>query len=468
MSREVRYLNKAIAVYSAIYIMYRLADLLVPANIYLRDLVARIHLTRIVMVIGFTLIILDIFSHRFKYVMKNSIYLYLFLIFAGISSLVRYRYGLVGDIAIISLDFIQIYLFATLMGRLSQNARKKMFLVLHTYTSIIFIPVYCYMFYQFYIEQYYMVDGLWQGYIEGRLFGIFGSVAYSALLSTLLALATFLRFRQTSSWILKLVYIIEIVICVINIALADTRGVYLGIALIFVLAISYVLRKKYIHDRKNLKKYVLLGIVFSIFVVAILYGVKVGIRKCGDYLVYKTNYNKEEYVQWDKFFEEKERPKQATISSRRVYIWQNYLYIFTDDISHMIVGLSPGGMNKYIFDRYSDNYLVTFMEKEYPLKYARGQAYQTHNAYLGVLIKTGIPGFLLVMIFLIKSFLCVSGYFLSGKDNDTDKVVILMLIVILVLNLFEDMIFLNSSAISNIFWLLSGYLLTRIQEAQEI
>ncbi len=431
----------------------------------IRNIVDMLRFVEVLDNVGLILVAVDFILNRFKYVVKNFIWLYLLLVVAVISAVVRYQYGFVISIKIIMWSLIQFHLIATSWGRLTKTDRKKLFLILHSYASLVLIPAFCYMFYQYFTEQAYNIDGVVQGYSEGRLFGLFNSVAKGALISSLLAIMTFVRFRQTHNLVLRIIYIIELIVCIVYLPLADTRGVYLGIALIYVLSVFYVLRKKYLSDRIHLKKCVVLGIVISILGTAILYGFKVGVRRTGIYLIYMVNYSEDD-TQIDELIKEKERPKQQTISSRRVVIWKNYLDIFNDDISHIVIGLSPGGINKYLYDRYPDNYLVAFVKEVYPHWYKNGMAYGTHNDYLHVLMTTGIPGFVIMMIFFIKSLVDVSGYFLSGKENKEDIAAIMMIIVFLVLNLFEDFNFFEVQALPSFFWIISGYMLTRIQEGK--
>ena len=154
-----------------------------------------------------------------------------------------------------------------------------------------------------------------------------------------------------------------------------------------------------------------------------------------------------------------DRPKQATVTSRRVFIWKSYYEIMTDRVGNLIFGLSPGGADRYIREHYPDQYVVTAMQEYYPKAYLKGGVYDTHNSYLQVVVTTGIPGICVLIVYLVCCAADAFRYVGKGIKDDFDILCLSLIGMLLAAVFFERDVFLRTTAISFIFWNLAGYLM---------
>jgi O-antigen ligase len=152
-----------------------------------------------------------------------------------------------------------------------------------------------------------------------------------------------------------------------------------------------------------------------------------------------------------------QRPPQATIASRRFEIWGSYLSILTDEPTNLRFGFSPDGLDEYIRIHYPDEYIVAFFKQAYPVPYARGEVYGTHNAFLHVLAVAGIFGLIALMGFLAFCARDVLRALAAGRGDLFAHTATAIVVLILGAICFETDVFCRMTASSLLFWLLAGY-----------
>ena len=88
---------------------------------------------------------------------------------------------------------------------------------------------------------------------------------------------------------------------------------------------------------------------------------------------------------------------------------------------NLLIGLSPGGYNKYIIEHYTESYIVKDFGVYYPKERIKGNVYGTHNGYLHVLVTTGLSGIVTLSAFLIGFFVLFINRSLAGKNRMSEK-----------------------------------------------
>ena len=144
---------------------------------------------------------------------------------------------------------------------------------------------------------------------------------------------------------------------------------------------------------------------------------------------------------------------------------EEYLDIVFDKPISAVFGLSLGEYQKIITTEYSDKYIVQYIMNSHPSMFERGYIYDTHNAYVGALIMTGIAGILTLFVFLIMGLIQILKV-LSKKQSTELLVFFAILVFILITSFFDSDLFFRCTSTSVLFWLISGFALKYCQEQQ--
>ena len=466
-------INQAVVVYSVVCLMYQITNIITPVKLFFKAPLFNLFSPSLA-IIGLVLVVADVYVSGLKYSVRGVRWLYAFLAIALISALISYQYSPIGNIKVLIWNFVQISVITTFAARISEREKNRVFQLLHMYASVLYVPVLLYMFFRFHTLESYPLDvEHFQGWHAGRLFGVFHGLYEGTLVVAFLALTTLVRFVQCKSRLGKSFLVFEEIVCWVYIFLSGTRTIYVGLTVIWGVAICLYFRHRYLAGRQGMLSCFASGVTVFLLSVSLMTGVGQGIR-AGYIAVSSVTCEKLPDLQTDgkeadlqRLIKEKERPQNVTLSSRRVTIWSNYLSILFDKPSHFLIGMSPKGYDAYLYDKYSDNYVVAFMKEEYPLAYGKKEAYATHNGYLHVLMTTGVFGLAAVMLFLMR--LLADGWTIlwSGKVKAQGLIPFLSVIMLLVMCLFESDIFLQASPGSFLFWTAAGYLSACLTEKRE-
>ena len=469
-------INQAVVLYSIVCLMYQTAVVLMPVSDFFKRDGLRLFSPALA-VIGLMLMGADFFFSRRKYAIRHEAWLWVFLGITLLSSLVRHAYGFGDSVKTIIWTMVQCFLIATFPGRLSGEDRRRVFRFLHTWTSLLFFPALLYMIARFFtMEHSFTESGMAQGWYEGRLFGIMHTLYEGTMLVALLTIATLARLLKCRSTLWKVLLGLESGICVIYLCLSDTRTVYVGLLASAFVLVFFRCRNACVREgKKKYARWILTGTAVFMAGVAVFIGVRFAVREGGLALAYEISRKntapvdtkveeKTEDAGFESFVREAERPEGASVSSRRISVWTDYLQILTDRPSHMLIGLSPGGMDPYLYERYSDHFVVDFMKTAYPYEYQKQQAYMTHNAYLHVLVTTGIFGLAALMIFLVRFLASAMKNLVRGRGGNLETAAFLMVVLLLTGILFESDVFLRATSGSMIFWTAMGCLSRAVTE----
>ena len=452
--------SRIAVIYTYLCIIYNILFIINPIRDFIENSVF-IYFSKILCVVGIVLAAVDLCRERISLKVPNKKWIYLLLSAAVISTIYRYSYDFVGNIKSILWSMVQMTLIYSVAFRLSDKEENDLMIRLHSFGTVIFIPVIIYMFYQFINLEYYITEkDMHQGWYEGRLYGITHTLYYGTSLAAVLLFGSVFMFIYSKHKAFKLMYLTEILIYGLYIILSDTRTIFVGIAAgLFVL----VMFGDFLHSITHGIKRIICKLVMYMLLIAVLLMLVKGVRTAMLKAACDNVHNKTNKVI---SAEELDRPKNQTLSSRRTIIWKSYADILGDDVLNMIFGFSPYGYDRYIWENYPDSYVVKDFKALYPYDYARKKVYGAHNTYLHVMITTGIFGFIAVIGFIFSSAHEFLKKHISARSSFKDLFFCSILVMLLSFIFFEVDIFLRTTAMSFVFWLVAGILLKRLKRIE--
>lgn len=451
--------DRAIVIYIACFICVRAIMIMKPLSMVINETSAGKLFKALVYAIGLGLLGVDYIKNKRILIGKSIIWLLGLAISLLVSEIIHYQYA--DFIALMKQcvkSGILVFILYTAGMRITRREQKCFLRLLHSTLSAIFIPSIFYMFYQFVTLQHYVVNGLHQGWYEGRLFGFLISPYSGAIIVSLLAFGAGFLFHFSEKKKYKVLYGVELVVYSIFLALSDTRTAYVACAMGIGFVVFWYGFKSGVkgdHFRR-------IGRSFLVFllITAAMFALLRGVRTVCLYCANKLNNETESFSE---FAEEQERPPQ-TFTSRRAFIWKSYFDVLTDKPTHILFGLSESGSSSYIRENYPDTYIVDPFKDLYPELYEQGNVYGTHNTYLTVLVYSGIFGLVFLLVFLFNGARSVLTRMIHGALSPFEAMISAVVLMILTAGFFEEDLFLTVTANSCFFWLCAGFLLNSHRE----
>lgn len=473
------YLPDMISIFTFVCIVYQMLVIIYPVKVFFARFPFNMF-SKGLCIFGLILILTDIITDRIIFNGISMKWVILMILSAVISTIFRANYDCVDNIKCILWSMVQMLLIYTLPMRITKDRQKKLLIHIHSAGCIIFIPVLIYMFYQFVeLEHYINANGVSQGWFEGRLFGVMDTLYKGASLVAVLLFGSVFLFAVSKSKMKKAAYLSTIIVFFTYIALSDSRSIYAGCCMALLIIIFFDEKLQiisFLNRVPNLKRFIegrrrrLVSVFLYIITITVFAAGIMVIRNGGMELAYNNVISKYGVEGLEKKIGEGMdiesarnlgRPKQATITSRRVYIWKSYAEIILDKPSNLLIGLSPEGYDKYIIEHYPESYIVKDFWEYYPLESIKGNVYGTHNAYLHVLVATGILGMVSLLVFLIWFFMATFNGISTKKNRRYEVFLCAIIIMMLTSNFFEGDIFYCTTAMSFLFWLITGILVKR-------
>lgn len=424
-------------------------------------------------VVGVGLIVLDLFTSRYLFKVKNIIFLYLLSGVAVISSILYMRYGIkenLFDIVWSGIIFAVLYPYAKRVGK---DEFLKQFSVMFKIISVIWIiaciiSIFAFLFnsgYHIVANPYFDKFYIRQGFLEYRLFGVFMSIFSSSMMS-----GTLLIFSLFYCYIFKKkIYIFNSIIYLLHIILSGSRSSIVSLGVVIVI-VSFYYWFKHRNQNKNIIVKLVISFLFSVAVLVLSIGGLEGSKKVLSYLptipvfsenrllfmnIVGGNIDKNDTDQeMKKNLLEREDTDSENISNNRFDIWKDYLFIYKDI---NIVGLSPNNFSEYIQEYYPDLYIAKHIREAMPNRYSNGDVYEPHSGYVYTYVATGIAGITLVVLFLVLSLRDVLRY-LRKKIDLSFYPFILVLIFSLTNATFDSVVFFDSELSGVLFWIIAGYI----------
>lgn len=415
-------------------------------------------------IIGLLILFIDfIFSIKNKQVRKYDIWLILFIVIMGVSSIFNLKYGLFENIKLLMWQLIIFFIVYQFGKDYGQNKFTDLYSWILRLSWFIANSVSVSMFVIHYAKKipikykYYPVRLGWLG---NRLFGVFTDPNFGAVISVIVIFMeiSYLVYRNRKSlfeWIFSLLNIF-VQFSFISLSVSRTAQVVLISLTMFYLFFI-------IYSSKKLKPNRILKIIVSIIIATVV-----------SLSVYElTNFTKEFYakvpnIYQDIIFDAKVQKDSAidknttedkpvyqpsfnrpdvnsdNVSNLRFQLWNSSFQIFK---SSPLLGGSPGNYLKYAHDKL-------------PKTLMGHDKLTAHNLFFLVLASTGLLGIITLFGFLLKKSLKILKYLFTSQDLVRSKLLFYILYIfgVAVSAMFITELVLVSTIGAITFWMYLGVL----------
>ncbi len=466
-------------IYTVAVVLYQLLYQIIPVRQVIYFLGLDI-VSSLLAVAGLGLFLWDLLARRVFLKRKIAWALIALIGIMGVSALARFNYGLVNNAKAIIWQVAQMLVIFPLFERLTKSKLLDMLKLIFFTFSVFAVPCVFVSLYQYYTRMHYIISvgdsTLNQGFSTGRLFGVFGSMHFTTLIFiTLAMLAVYFGIKASKKWLRVLYFAVAVLYFVYSTA-TGTRSIIIGV-LCAVLLVGYFVAKRLLKnvcaDKKALN--VTLRCVASVVAVAVVFLCFMGTTKLltvSNSLVYNAIQSEcpstpgGDNKPGHSTELERDDVDLSNVSNNRFTIWGEYFDIVLDKPLSTVLGLSPGEYQNVIRQEYSDKFIVQYIKESHPSMYERGYIYDTHSAYVGALIMTGVAGVIALFVFLIIGFVKLLKA-LYKKQSAVLLTLFGVLVFILVTSFFDSDLFFRCSSTSVLFWMIAGFALKFCYEDKE-
>lgn len=500
--------------YISVALLYQIVWLIAPVRAFLFDTGLDV-ISSGLAVLGFALFLWDAVTDR---VFLRSRYTKLLIAVLGVlclSSLVNINYGVGKNAKVIIWQIVQMLVMFPLGYRIKDELHTRFFVILHAISSAIIVPAALLSIHQFCFNISYniIVDGseCRQGLQDGRAFGVFASIYFASLFLSILTVASLYLCVKAKSIPLRILYAAESAVCMTYIIVSGTRSVQVGLcaalfagAYIFFKGNGFICRKL----RNVWLKSAVCLVLSAVTLVCGVYAYATAERALDRIPVFideitselpndqndpdetgkvtgtvdgdsDTNKNPttgkdpstDKTPTTDKNPTTDKKPVIVTrpdtssdnISNNRFKIWTDYLSAVFENVKTALFGYGPGSYMDGVKETTPDAFIVTTIKEGYPAMFEQGYIYDTHNGYLSILVTSGILGVIAVAVFMLVCLVNVlKCLFVKQKPSGTVVLLTLVLTVILTTVFFDSDMFFKCTDTSMIFWVVSGFLLKKV------
>lgn len=265
------------------YMCFLVVYMIVREVIPLQFLINNILVSVFVFLVGFLLILWDLFTDKNCLKCKPIDFFAVFIVICVISSIINYRYGIGSNIKCIAAMVLEYFIFFPMGFKENKERTLKKLLNVLTITMFVFVFVSVLMF--FFNISYYASSPVRSGVqgfdIDwGRLWGVFGDpnvASYISLVSLFSSVYFMLVYKKVWAYIL---YGINILFQILFVMLSLSRSGLLIMVFIPIASVFYV----FLCNIKTNKKRAFSSILVAITAVAVLYGGYYGLRKSMPYV----------------------------------------------------------------------------------------------------------------------------------------------------------------------------------------
>ncbi len=445
---------KALLTYVFIFCIYLTIGWLAPSG-YFQD-VKRV-CALVFVVVGSLLLLYDLLGRRSLFKIPFKMGMLLFLAAIALSSVVNISYGWADNFKCFVWTCIQIGLMVPLASICSKDDLMRMFrrlfivmFAIWTVGSIVSIMEWAVQI------GYAFVDGEGvlqrQGFIDGRLFGIFIDPNYAACFALGLIVAALCLMKMSSFGTKATVAIwAGIAINWVYFILAESRTSHVALVVVlFLFFVAVVKHAKSVGRDEGKRAYysyakLLSAVILSFALVLPLASAYATWVSESDHFGFK-----ETTERWGESVPGREDISIENVSNNRFDIWRDYLYVAQDDF---LIGKSPRNDDEIILERYPNLYISTRNVDT---------IYLCHNGYLDVFVATGFLGFVGLAFTAIG--LLVTGFRYLARRKTVDPALLCataVFSIICVKAMTHTVPFFVYSIESNLFWIILGYLLCR-------
>ncbi len=459
-----KWVERISVIYLFVVLTYQLLYLIVP----FRQMILALHLSFVspsLAVIGFGIFLWDFLIDRNLF--KEKLYSWLLIGIIAVmclSTLLNFRNGIIVNAKAIVWQISQMLVIFPIGRRLDFAKLKKPISAWILSVTLIFNITNIISLVQMYALIGYTAeyDGgiLRQGFVQARLFGVYGSTHFASVFMIMLAAVAVLIAVKATKKLIKAYFIITAVLAFLYVVASGTRAVIVAIACAAFITVLFIVYN-YFSYKKCISKLLkaLVCVVLSL-VAAVTSFYAIGL--CDDAMksvmyLYASDDSTDDELELEL---ERADVDSENISNHRFEIWGNYFSIMAEEPSRVVLGMAPGSYMSSIKEEYSDLFIVKYIKDNYPFMYENNLIYDTHNAYVGAFVMAGAVGVVLLLIFIVLGFLRTVRYFRTHEKPSIAAYLLLALIVVMLsASFFESDLFFRCTSTSVIFWMSVGMLL---------
>lgn len=383
---------------------------------------------------------------RKKRAFDYDILLVLFLIALTISIAVNYHYSPIGNIKVLAWQavFFLLMFSSIKFGRVAKNFldRFQGLLIGFGFTmSFVSLAMFFTRFsYRTPLEQ--KTNPLRIGFVENRLFGTYTDPNYAAVMAVIVMIfSVYYLMKPTVKNGLKAFLIVNLVLQFAYIALSGSRNGL--VTLLFAASVGAFFYFFHKIQGSTIKK-VLIGLVagalFASGSFLAIAGVKEVFPKLPSISIsqkYNENNNGELTDEDEVSLGREDIQGSGDVSNLRFTIWKSAVEIFK---KNSVFGMPPKSLHQYAI-------------QEMPNTYLAQTKLAVHNAYLLLLVSTGVVGTVIMLIFMVKNI--VLAFIYAFKVSNMTKGFLYYLLtcgVLAVSGLFHNELFLMATSSAIVFW----------------
>ncbi|EOH87785.1 hypothetical protein I588_02987 [Enterococcus pallens ATCC BAA-351] len=404
-------------------------------------------------IILFIDLIKNLLNRKFPYD-KMLVFFVLVII---LSTVMNRRYGMIPNLKLVVWSAIYYFLAYQFGKDFYKNASffKKISLTLICSWFLLVISSLVMFFLNFGYEKFYSPrDRIRIGFLESRLFGVFGDPNYAATASVVIIILSVYYFIQSDNKLSKLFLSSNIFLQYLYIVLSGSRTAeviaYVSIAITISLLIFNLKR---FESWSFLYKLVLsvISIVLTVFIVHVFIDLtKFFFTELLELLKSRiSDNNLARNSQANSSLIRKDVAESNDVSNLRFSIWRSALEIFS---TSWIYGVSPKN-------------LIPYAREYLPNGFIAQNGFIAHNSYINVLVSTGVLGAVSFFGFCFKNlFQIVKNInWLKLKIDDFNFPYFLVVLSYAVFGLFNSEFVLEHTLGSLVFWLFLGRLMGRVK-----
>lgn len=448
-------------IYVITYFIYLTALQIVPVRLFFDQVGIGSILYSGFILVGAILLLVNFVFGRAGLKERAYIFPVLFLIAGLLSSIVHYQYDFFSNIKLLCCMAIQFSCFYMLKPKWSgKNPREianillQLFLALWTIAAIVSLGEFVIGYGCQLDDSYGDLSGRRLGFIDQRLFGVFGDINYAATGSNIVLLGSIFFFlKNRGKKFPQCYYFFCALFNWIFIVLSGSRTALLTLLVSAFIISFFLIWKQIVLKRKQKALQFFAPILLSVAFVGLIYGAYVTTEKVSSYVpvAYERLVESDSGVKGDN--DRKVNLKRSdvynsdNISNNRFEIWKDCISVWK---TTPIVGATPRGFLGYAQEKFDPNLYIIQVDYE-----------SMHSGYISILAFSGIIGAVVSLAWIAFLFTTVLRYLLK-KENMTDcnynQVVFAFsgILIGLVSSMTLTTMFYSILATDAVFWLLCG------------
>lgn len=373
-------------------------------------------------ILGGLLVLYKLIRHREYMKMPGRIAAFALVGSVLLSTLANYQYNLKDNVVLcIYWVLYFIVLYAVEYGKPIEKVRKDFeylgWLVLITVNISVIIG-----FWQMYkgiaIYGAHPNDGFayWQGFAIGRLWGLYLNPNRGGITVALtMAILLYFLVKSKKLWF-KLLYIIDMVLMLLYLALSDSRSGAVSMGVMFGAYVFFAMMYSVFKKKEKIARGIIVAVAVSILIVAAGYVIPRKVKDGYNILLNAAierdieNIDREgkteEEIQQEiqdklniqKLSVDRGYDMSQDVSNGRFIIWESGLEIYTDSVKNMIIGTTFHGFTPYAVEKVPETAIVAWFSWHYTT---------LESDLLHVLVSQGIVGFIILVWFVIAILMAI-------------------------------------------------------------